>query len=484
MHELRRSRTVQALIDLEDAGDPILSERLPGSPIPFWTQVRMEFAGLLGEQELGDATIAVQVPLVSVLRRFARALLPSPLDLANWGEQRDIAFVVGGTTQHVRDGMARNWLVDGYARTHPDDTLVVQRSALPSGLGLPAFTPTRSLDPAFARGEVRLALRRGREASSDGPARELVAAFARRLGVTDHPRLAALSDSAAWNERLRPHIAREFNHFLDRVRPRLLLIEDASYGGLLASLVALARSRGLLVAEPQHGWIGPGHNAYNYGRTMFTSENSVGLPDVLLTFGEQWGKGLSFPGDIVPIGKPHLEEYVANASEVSERPAEVLVVSSISRAPATLAFLNELRKALPEAWAVRFRPHPGERSVLDSRYPGIREMQGVIVDERPDVLDSLAACRIVVGVASTVLFEAAALGCRVFVRDSPYVPIVMGDMFGRPLVDRDAAARIARVALDPGSSMDGASRVELTKLWRPGAIDNFFRWADASLRHS
>lgn len=479
MTGLRRSATTQALIDLEDAAPTILDERLPGAIVPFWIQVRMQFTTLLSEDELGDATIPTTVSLSQVLRRLAFSYLPSRNDAVRSRDQREIVHIVGGTTLHQREGRARNWLVGAYAEALPQRSLIVQRTSLKSALGPPAFQPTYSLDPMFARAELRVALRRGIPSPNDARVRELVVELARLLGVNEDPRLAAIIDSAVWAERNRPSVAREFSLFLDRVRPKVLLLEDASYGDLYATLVALACARGVAVAEPQHGWIGPAHAAYNYGAAMHRPHNAVALPGTLLTFGEHWSSGLSYPGAIAAIGKAHLEERLLGAPDPALRPREVLVVSSVAAADVTLRFLGELRRALPPEWALRFRPHPSERAVLSTRYAGIHDLGGVTVDNRADVFDSLAACRIVIGVASTVLFEAAAFGCRVFVRDSPYVPVVVGDLFGAPLSGSADISRVVRVATHPDASDDGRPSVDITRLWRPDAVGNYTRWAES-----
>lgn len=484
MTSLRRSATTQALIDLEDAAPAVLDARIPGSPSPLWLQVRMQFATLLSENELGDATVPVTTSTARALGRLARSVLPDRADAALWRGKKDIVFVVGGTTVHQRNGRARNWLVGAYAEALPGASIIIQRRALASPLGRAAFMPTRSLDPGVARAELGVALRRGRRSPVDHQVRELITEFARLLGLSEDPRLPDLVTSAVWAERVRPRIAREFAHFLDHVRPRILLFEDASYGSEYATLVALARARGVIVAEPQHGWIGPAHPAYNYGAAMHRAHNSIALPEVLLTFGAYWGEDLSHPGAAVPIGKPHLEERVVSAPELHSRAREVLIVSSVAQAEVTMQFVRDLRIALPSDWSIRFRPHPSERAVLVSRYPGLFGIPGVILDERADVYDSLSDCQVVVGVASTVLFEAAALGCRVFVRDSPYVPYVVGGLFGEPLRVEDGIDRILNALREDLPAREGRPAVEVTSLWRPKAVANFKRWVDAeTTRH-
>ena len=473
---LQRSATTQALIDLEDAAPEILGERLPGATMPFWSQVRYAFSSLLLTDEVGNSDIDARLGPARLTGRYVRALLPNRWDASRWHDRRELAFLVGGTTLHRDGARVRNWLIDDYAEALRDKAVVFQRAPLPSSLGEPSFGPTRGVDPMLARIELAVGIRRLGRWPADARVRELIAAFADLLGIAEHPALPALTRSAVWNERTRERLEDGFSRVLDRTRPRVLVMDGASYGGFYATVVAAARNRGILVAELQHGWIGPTHPAYNYGALMHRPENTAGLPDVLLTFGDYWGSELRFPGAVVALGKPQLEQQVALAPDVSERPREVLVVSSVLGADSMLRFVQDLRRALPDGWVVRFRPHPNERAVVSSRYPGLGDLVGVEIDERLDVLESIARCRIVVGIASTVLFEAAAFGCRVFVRDSAYLSTIVGDAFGDPLAGQEGIERVVRVAVDPASSDDGTPRIDVAGLWRPRAVDTFTDW--------
>ncbi len=159
-------------------------------------------------------------------------------------------------------------------------------------------------------------------------------------------------------------------------------------------------------------------------------------------------------------------------------------MSNVAAADVTMQFVRSLQRALPEGWPVRFRPHPSERAVFATRYPGFFETPGIVLDERPDVYDSLADCQVVVGVASTVLFEAAALGCRVFVRDSPYVPYVVGELFGEPLSGEAGIDRVVRADRDGSSTREGLPKVDVTRLWRQNAVANFEQWFEHALRNA
>jgi hypothetical protein len=261
---------------------------------------------------------------------------------------------------------------------------------------------------------------------------------------------------------------------LDRVRPSTVVMEDASYGER-GSLIAAMKTRGIRVAEPQHGWIGPSHAAYNFGAVMSRPGMAAQLPDELLTFGAFWSEGLSHPAVITAIGKPHLEQAASRAIPFADRPRTFLVASSVAAPAESAAFGLRLRDALP-GWTVLFRPHPSERTTFGTRYPTLVDADNVKVDMRGDVYETLAEVRAVAGTASTVLFEAARFDVHVFVRRSPFTDYYVGDVFGSPLNDDEAPSIIAgRVESHPAGSLAVAPEA----LWARNPSDAFRLWADS-----
>ncbi|WP_168626447.1 MULTISPECIES: hypothetical protein [unclassified Cryobacterium] len=473
--KLKTAPGTQALLDLEDAAPDILFERIPGATSPLWPDVRTAFMTAMQHRDYGSApSEPAASSQVRAWQRLLRSLLPSQWDARQLRSERPILYIVGGGTTHSVSAGLRNWLIGDYLDLFPELSAVVQWHAISSPP--PAFTMTRSLDPMAARsgGYARLSRKRVDSAL----VRRLVREFAARLeGQITDDQLVAIAASATYSASIAPYFEAEFSKLLDRVRPRIVIMEDASYGGR-AALIAMLKARGILVVEPQHGWIGPTHGAYNFGAAMRDPQLLVTLPDEVLTFGEYWSSGIRHPGRAIAIGKPHLESMAAKAEQWNERPSEVLLVSSVSFPEETIEFARSLRRALPPEWVVRFRPHPSERAVLSSRYGRMLAEPGLHVDDNADVYESLSTARAVVGTASTVLFEALAMGCQVFVRDSPYTDYYVGDLFGPPLQGVGEVDRISRAMLD--AEADDEPSV-LDSIWKPGAVENFRSWAEARL---
>lgn len=474
---LKVARGTRALMAFEDSGSDLLFERISGSTVPLWPIVRAGFMTAMQDADYGSAPIASNgSSKLSAWTRLLRSLLPGRWDASRLRSRRRIAYLVGGVTTHTVDGRLRNWLVGDYAEQYPDASVVLQWSSI--GTPAPRFDPTHSLDPMAARSEGFARLSRSRVDGRE--VHKLVRAFADHLDarIADQ-QVDAIAASAAYGASTAPHFEAQFARMLDRVAPEVVIMEDASYGSR-ARIIALLKSRGILVAEPQHGWIGPTHGAYNFGAAMREPALFATLPDELLTFGEYWGTGIRHPASITAVGKPHLEAMTAAAPQWDERPREVLIVSSVSFPEETTAFTLALRRVLPSDWLIRFRPHPSERATLHERYAGMFAVQGIASDENKDVYDSLARARAVIGTASTVLFEALAMGCRVFVRDSPYVDYYVGDLFG-PVTRDSEVERLAHQILAGQATVD---RATLESIWKPDAIRNFRAWAEERLQPS
>lgn len=464
----RTSDAVRAVLELEDRAPDVLRETLPGATVPFWAHVRMRVAWVLSARTTGSVDAAPGTwNRWREARRVARAHLPSRWDAARRAPERDVCFYVGGGTLAAENGSARNWLVDDFASAATDRSVIVQQQPLPSAIGEPGFSPTLSMDAANARVTLRV---RGRQPSdhSRRSIDRLLTEFARLLGQ-DPETLAKIAQRSIRDEVYRGPQLDELRRLIDRVRPRIVLFDNGSYTYHGESLGAFKDS-GAYVAEPQHGWIGPSHAAYNYGSIFREPVFRRALPDELLTFGSFWSDSVRHPGRVTAIGKPHLERQ-ARAVPASRAP-QVLVVSSRTDPDRTDALVVELRSLLDDSWTVAFRPHPGERSQTARRYPRLSADPGVVVDEAPDVYESLKQTTVVVGEASTVLFEARSFGCRVIPRDSPFAATVIGDAFGERVgTAGQIADRLQADRTDPTD--DGAVDASI---WAPHPVQRFSDW--------
>lgn len=121
------------------------------------------------------------------------------------------------------------------------------------------------------------------------------------------------------------YIEKDYIDIFKKFNPKIIFIEDALYGSFNAYIIKLAKERGIITAEFQHGMISKKHIAYNYSDLLCNSElYSLYTPSYLLTMGEYWNNNCKVPSKKVIMGMPHLftniEKYKnRNISEIDKK---------------------------------------------------------------------------------------------------------------------------------------------------------------------
>lgn len=464
----RTSASMRAILDLEDEAPDALREVLPGTTVPFWAQVRVQIAWNLSAQQTGSVAVesASTWSRWGEAKRVSRGYLPSRWDAVNRAVPHDVCFYVSGVTLAAEGDTARNWLVDYFAEV-TDDAVVVQHKPLPSAVGRPGFRPTLSMEAATARSRWRARGKPPRPTFVSGM-QTLLREYARRLGQPDDA-FETIGRRVLVGEALRPYQLDEIQRMLERMQPRTVFYDNGSYtynGEFLGAM----KDTGAYIVEPQHGWIGPSHPAYNFGRVFEYPELRRAVPDEVLTFGSYWSDSIRHPGRVTAIGKPHLERQAAGAAPIRRK--QILVVSSRTDPAQTDSFVTELQQAVGDEWSIVFRPHPGERDETPRRYPRLTANPGISVDAVVDVYETLKETAVVIGEASTVLFEARAFGCEVIARDSAFADNVIGDAFGERVEDvSQTVTRLRRL-----SHSDSVVASVDRSIWSERPVEAYERW--------
>jgi len=478
------SRGTDALVALEDRAPDCLFEVIPRSDHYIWPLLRWPLAQTAAETELRTSAVRTSLTRAQLFRRTLQRMIPNRTSSTRIAVDKDFLFIVGGGTIQETPSGRVNWLVDSFANSLEGRAVVLQDRPMDltaAANDRPAFSNTYSFDDALGRIDwaTKLAPLSQRDARSvENVIRQT---FHELEFPVEDAKVARTVSRVLYRCSRARHVTRQFQRVLDRVKPKIVFLEDGSYGDR-SNAISEMKQRGILVVEPQHGWIGPAHAAYNFGGAMRTTELSRCLPDVLLTFGEFWSSMTRYPAEVVAIGKPHLESMTARLQPLQARPRDVLVVSSVYDVDKMVKFTLDLRDSLPTGWRVLFRPHPSERASATSIYKGLVGQPHVAFDQTADVNESLALVRGVVGVASTVLYEALAFECKVFVIDSPLADLYAADSaFGTRIANREdisrVASQLAREEIVPAASaMEAQSHLD--SVWKPNAVENFHRFVE------
>jgi hypothetical protein len=206
---------------------------------------------------------------------------------------------------------------------------------------------------------------------------------------------------------------RAYTRLFRRLRPRVILKEEACYGQA-ATFNRAAHEANIPVAEFQHGMVSSGHDAYNYAPSLVATDAFRNiLPGFFLGYGRWWNEQIGVPLRKLELGNPYRTEYLARLPHGRAAEKTVLVLGDGIETARIVAFARTLSARLGSSYRVTFRPHPHERDAVFSGRIGMPS--GVALDRELDIYRTFMRTRSVVGDASTALFEAIGIVPQILV---------------------------------------------------------------------
>jgi hypothetical protein len=383
---------------------------------PYWLVLRWHLCRMAQDRTQQTQTSALRFRRTQPFARKLKLVASCISELINVsaGGAPVVFICTGGANMRTASGYTHR-LVDRFANCFPDDTLVLERPH-----ELRYFRP-RTYHRVGGWGGWQMLESLGAKVGRLSAAqKDCIDSFVALVQCE----LGDLADAGewAWLRSLCMRFSRSeaiataaYGRVLSRLRPRVLLLEDAHYG-TAGHLIRAARQLAIPVAEYQHGLVSINHEAYNYAPGLLARGYSRHLPDYFLVYGAYWGTCVSTSAKITVVGNPHL---AVRLKEIPLGPAKhpgVLFVSSAMDSGRYMAVMADLQRA---GFQVVFRPHPVERSRLAQTYGDFFERNGIPVDIEPDALLALAGHAVIVGDISTALFEALAIGRAVYAIEAP-----------------------------------------------------------------
>ena len=181
-----------------------------------------------------------------------------------------------------------------------------------------------------------------------------------------------------------------------------------------SALVFAARERGIPTIEFQHG-------AGGYPFDMNTIDKTATgkyYADYFFTFGDYWHSWLEPPSyvKVVSVGYPLIERFREVAKNLSSESDSVIFISSLlygsEMSKLAMRFADVIA---PKGFKVIYKLHPAEKLSWKKLYPWLLKACNVeVVDTDTSVYNFLVSTKHVVGVISSVLYEAMAFGCNVY----------------------------------------------------------------------
>ncbi len=434
-----------------DDRDPPMTLRFGSTGLPMWPFVRWYAVSAAQELALGlqPAFAPPRRRAIGRLARWvARSMAWSPLSVRRSFDVVIVANPAGLVLR--RQGKWFDRINDYFAAELPERTLVLDIAG-PHGHRSPRFPAhVRCFETFDILASVAARLRR--PAAADLVAIDRLIEFVRDafpvampVSVLEHARAQLVH----WAVRL-PVLRELYARMFDRVRPRVLAIENASYG-TYTHVCTWARAAGIVTVELQHGVISRNHLAYNVGDVAAAEPMfAYALPQYLLAYGEFWRGEVRTPVELVTVGCPHFSETASERAvgEASER--VIVTISQGIRTEAMVEVTGALARRFPDRRFV-FRLHPGEVAFRD-RYAPLAAFDNVEISDRGDIYDLLHRAERVIGHSSTALVEAAGIGVPVLVLDDEasraILPHDIGTWFG------DAEQLAAAIDDPPGPAVD------------------------------
>ena len=262
-----------------------------------------------------------------------------------------------------------------------------------------------------------------------------------------------------------PVMQHAYRRLLERVQPRLVLLEQACYGDF-APFNQVAREMGIRVAEPQHGMVSGGHDAYCYAPLLRESEAyRACLPHDFLGYGTWWNSQIDVPVQKWVIGNPHYSEQRRSMSTQIAQ-TDILLLADGIEFSLYVALAQELAQLLRGRYRIVLRPHPLERAEVYLRFPEGR-VGDVLIDQNRDIYSSFASAHAVVGEVSTGLFEAQGIAGRVLLWETDKARFSYPQ---HPFSGFADAQALVEALVVPQSEISGVLAEEI---WAPDWVGNY-----------
>jgi hypothetical protein len=468
--------SLQDLLLIEDDAS-ILEFRCAETGIPIWTQMRSEVFRMMVSDIFYPTAQAADASTNTVssqaLATMSRALFHN-LRLRFRGRCRaDVCLVATGVGNQLLNGKWLNRLSDHFALACYPETIVIEghfewRWPVPRHNERILYgAPLQAADSIRRRLFVRDAHRRQAESLLN-----IVLDRAKQfVGWTPNVgRKETLIERFSGKIAALPRQYNAHKSLLTRIRPKMLIVEEACYGNT-ASLIAAGQRMNIVTAEYQHGVVSAGHQAYNFAPTIRESlEYRETLPEHFLGYGQWWNDQINAPLTKTAIGNPHRDAALAQTLSGNQRKGDILILSDGLEFPMYLDLAKQIASSdKNKGLRVVLRAHPEERSQVRAKY-GDR-VGDVLLDYKLDFYTSLRSAHVVISEISTGLFEAAGLADKIFVWDTPKARYTIPQ---HPFKTFSSVSMFLDLLGDEKAGRLSASDVD--GIWSPSWYDNYLRF--------
>ncbi len=220
-----------------------------------------------------------------------------------------------------------------------------------------------------------------------------------------------------------------YNKLLDIVQPKIVFCNCGIYG---LPQIKVINDYGILTAEYQHGTIEK-HFDYMYGQAVSESvAYKECMPKYLLTWGDYWTIGKNIPVNIYKIGNSIVQENIEKFKEMqgsTGEQANILIITSAMHKWCVEFIYYILDNVLLNDYKIIVKLHPTQPE-MRKYYEQFMYNKRVNIVSDGLIYDYFAVSKYVVGDLSTAMYEAAAVGKKVFVIDNEVTRNYLNHNFG------------------------------------------------------
>ncbi len=254
---------------------------------------------------------------------------------------------------------------------------------------------------------------------------------------------------------------RLYKKILPKKLPKLFIIQCAHYGAQ-GHLISLIKEQDGIVAEDQHGILAHENIVYNWAEKIRHDKRmQQQAADVFLTYGDYWSQFFNAPGKHYTLGNAWFDICCEKNYNFDEHS---ILFTLTAKYDVYVPIVNALQKCFPHKKII-IRPHPRIKDRMQTN--PLLQMKNIEVDLSCDVYETLQKTGIVIGDASASLFEAAAMGKRVFIFKNVY-----SNMFPEKYFNHFASAEelIAKMQ-EPWTTPDNVQNVFFNRNWKENYIN-------------
>lgn len=471
------AQSLRMLLQIEDDNE-LIGLTCPATRLPVWPIIRVPVLRTIMSDWLYKSeplsSLGSSVAFIDLAKKAAISLIHNFSYKEN--TQRNILIQSSGLGNYYHDRLIYDRLTGYFATALPNRTLVYQDKPKNSFLDEYSFNPILHKIPRNIINKLysKLAVNDNHRQLANCVVNRAAENASSRLGYEfSSARILGLVNSLAAHLALLPYASDAYANWFSKQGFRLLLKEDACYGGGSISIIHAAKLCGMVVAEYQHGAILKGHDGYNVADALANSHSfKAVLPDYLLTYGNWWSNQTNMPIQKIAIGNPHLTEALkARCSDFSKRNQVLILGDGIE----TKLYLNLADHVFDmvkgQGTQVVFRPHPFEREKVKS----LTLPNGVRLDSNEDIYSSLKESNVVISELSTGLFEAVGLVDKVLLWETDKSRFLFPEI---PFTSFSKMVELESILSDKDSFQKVIRTIPTNDLWQPNWKQNYLNFIE------